>query len=277
MTRNLLIAFLFLSFPLFGHAQTSESMDIVSALFEFGHYLSVLGFFISALLFGVAVQGLARTAFASVFTNIFLGTLVLFLIPIYLMLGPAFLGVSEESFHVWWHALFYLAFVLYFIGLRHMVSIGDSDTKLYYEVPNPGGASSVVITIGILIASFFLPRFVEGILHVYNTSMLASFGLHHFISFALAGIVATYLIFARQRFGVIGNAIAGPMTIAVSLFSIQHLWELLTESWKIIELSSLYIERVEMLFLFAASIALVVAAWRLKTFAHPSTSARTML
>lgn len=276
MIRSLLIVTA-LSFPMLASAATSESMDLAGALFEFIHYLSVLGFFISAVLFGVAVQGLTRTAFASVFINIFLGTLVLFLIPVYLMLGPAFFSVSEESFHVWWHILFYLAFALYFIGLRHMVSIGDSDTKLYYEVPNPGGASSVVATIVLLLVAFALPRFLEGALQFYNTSVLASFGLHHFISFALAGIVAAYLIFARQRFGVIGNAIAGPMTIAVSLFSIQHLWELLTESWKIIDLSSLYIERVEMAFLFTAAIALLVAAWRLKTFAHPSTSARTML
>ena len=71
----------------------------------------------------------------------------------------------------------------------------------------------------------------------------------------------------KKYLGQIGRAIANPMVIAIWALSFQHFWELLTESWKVISVSSDNIEGVEKIFLIIASISIAYAAWRLKSFA----------
>ena len=91
--------------------------------------------------------------------------------------------------------------------------------------------------------------------------------MHHFLAFILSGVVGSYLFNAKKNLGLIGKAIANPMIIAIWALSIQHLWELLTESWKVFEITGDNIEGVEKIFLIIASVSIAYAAWRLKSFA----------
>jgi hypothetical protein len=167
---------------------------------------------------------------------------------------------------IWWHTMFYLAFIFYFAGLKLLVKLGSAEAQLDGQTKSGAEMLWSIVTFFILLGVFTLPRFVDGAILMYADSPLAALGLHHFLAFAISGLVATYLVFAKRQFGTIGTAIAVPMTIAVAAFSVQHFWELLTESWKVIDVAPSTIEGVEKIFLVVASVCILIAAWRLKTF-----------
>jgi hypothetical protein len=60
------------------------------------------------------------------------------------------------------------------------------------------------------------------------------------------------------------------MIIALWALSLQHVWELLFESWKMVVVTSEVGEGVERIFLIIASACVVAAASRVKTLANPT-------
>lgn len=243
--------------------------------FTFLYYLSAFGYFIAVLMMGVAITGFGRSSLGLAFSFIFYGTAVFFIIAIFQTLGSAFFGITDESMDIWWHLLFYLAFILYFVGLRSLVQIGKNKDELGAQTEVHTGLGWKIASLAFIVVAFTLPSYLDPLVTIYAQSPVATFGLHHFIAFIAAALVALYLVLAKQQFGVIGNAIAAPMSLSVGMLSIQHFWELLTESWKVIEISSYTIEGVEKIFLCASAICMVIAAWRLKTFTIPSSNTRT--
>ena len=95
-------------------------------VFTFLYYLSAFGFLLASIMMAVAVSGFGKSALGSVFSYLFLGTAVFFIITVFQTLGGEFFGIGAESMDIWWHLMFYLAFILYFIGLRFLVSLGQS-------------------------------------------------------------------------------------------------------------------------------------------------------
>jgi hypothetical protein len=103
--------------------------------------------------------------------------------------------------------------------------------------------------------------------------MLDSWGLHHFVAFVFAGGVAVYLWHARSNLGQIGKLIANPIIIAVAALSLQHLWELLNESWKVIQVTDVVGEGVEKICLTVAALSLIWGGWKLYNFAKATAPA----
>lgn len=248
---------------------TSGTEDII---FTFLYYLSAFGYFVAALMMGIAITGFGRSSLGSAFTFIFYGTAVFFIIAVFQTLGGTFFEISDESMDIWWHLLFYLAFILYFVGLHSLVRIGKNKNELGAETVVKKELGWKIASFVLIVAAFTLPSSLDPFIMQYAQSPLAALGLHHFIAFIAAAVVALYLVLAKQQFGVIGNAIAAPMSLSVGMLAIQHFWELLTESWKVIVVSSYTIEGVEKIFLFASAVCMLIAAWRLKTFTMPSSS-----
>jgi hypothetical protein len=243
---------------------------MLDSLFTVLYYLSMLGFFIASAVMGMAVLGFGKSALSSIFTYLFLGTGVFFVISVFQTLGGEAFGISFESMDVWWHVMFYLAFVLYFLGLRKLVSLGETETAPSAGTNLGGEKIWAVIAIVILIGVFTLPGSLDSVVTAYINSAPGMFGLHHFLAFAISGLVASYLLSAKKKLGQIGRAIANPMIIATLALCLQHLWELATESWKLIAVSGETIEGVEKIFLVICAACLCVAAWQLKAFSKPA-------
>jgi TRAP-type mannitol/chloroaromatic compound transport system permease small subunit len=77
---------------------------------------------------------------------------------------------------------------------------------------------------------------------------------------------------AKLFFGQIGKSVANPMIIAIWSVALQHFWELLFESWKVVDVSSEAGEGVEKIFLTIAAVCVIMAALRLKGFAGTKTA-----
>ncbi len=240
----------------------------LQTLIDTGYYVSSLGFFIATVITALAAKKFGKSSLGSVFSYLFIGTGIFFVITIFQKLGANFFGITDPSMDIWWHIMFYMALTSYFFGFKSLVRLGsaESETKVGAIGAEKlwGGFSLVALVI-----IFIIPHWAEPVVQTYTSSVFADFGLHHFIAFLLAGIVGYYLLNAKKNIGQIGRAIANPMIIAIWALGIQHFWELLNESWKVVIVTSDVGEGVEKIFLTIASIAIIFAALRLKAAAQP--------
>ena len=238
----------------------------LETLITLGYYLSSFGFLIASVMTAIAVSKFGKSNFGSIFSYLFIGTTIFFVITIFQKLGADFFAISDESVDVWWHIMFYTAIFSYYLGFRALVNLGNADGQAIEAL----GAEKKwgIFSLIVLAIIFVIPNMTEPIITAYETSPLGQLGLHHFLAFILAGIVGSYLLSAKKNLGQIGTAIANPMLLAIWAFCFQHFWELLTESWKVIEITSRNIEGVERIFLIIASVSIVYVALRLKSFAE---------
>ena len=70
----------------------------------------------------------------------------------------------------------------------------------------------------------------------------------------LAGMAVSYFLFLKKNFGQLFSVLVKPLLIALGLFSLQHLWELLMESWKVFILTDALIEGTEKVIILPAFI-----------------------
>ena len=229
-------------------------------------YLSSLGFLIGTILMTIVVHRFGKSTLGAIFSYILVGTGVFVFISIFLGLGSAGFNISDESVDIWWHILFYMGFIFYFFGLKLLASLGSADSDPNQTISQYGAKIWGVIGLFIIAFVFIAPPFSENVINIYTSSKLNSIGLHHLIAFALAGTVASYLLSVKRNLGQIGHAIANPIILAVSSLSLQHLWELLNESLKVINVGSNIGEGVEKIFLIVASLAIIWASLRLMKF-----------
>ena len=239
----------------------------METLINFGYWISSLGFLVASVLAMLAVRKFGKSTLGSIFSYLFIGTGIFFIITIFQKLGGDFFQIADESMDIWWHIMFYMALISFYRGLKYLVGLGSSETD-----PNQGikiGAEKTwgIVMLVLLVVIFLVPKLAEPIVGAYDASPLGQLGLHHFLAFILAGLVGSYLFSAKKNLGQIGKAIANPMILAVWALAVQHFWELTTESWAVIEITSEKIEGVEKIFLTISALCLAYAAWRLKFFA----------
>ena len=239
----------------------------IETFITLGYYISSIGFLAASIITLLAVRKFGKSALGSIFSYLFIGTVIFFVITIFQKLGGDFFKISHESVDIWWHIMFYMALIFYYYGLKFLVGLGSTETDSNQGVQVGAEKKWGILALILLVVIFIIPSWAESIMIGYDSSPLGQLGLHHFLAFILSGIVGSYLFSAKKNLGQIGRAIANPMIVAVWALSIQHLWELSTESWKVIEVTGDNIEGVEKIFLIIASISIAYAAWRLKSFA----------
>ncbi len=238
----------------------------IETLISLGYYVSSLAFLIATVLAGGAAGKFGKSALGSVFSYLFIGTGIFFVITVFQKLGADFFGIADESVDIWWHLMFYLALLSYYFGFKALVGLASG------EASGQGGFIGAekkwgVFSLIVLVVIFLIPRYAEGVVQAYLASPLAQLGLHHFLAFILAGVVGSYLASIKKNIGQIGRAIADPLIVAVWALAVQHFWELLVESWKVIGVTTETGEGVEKIFLTIAGLCVVYAVVRLKSFA----------
>lgn len=239
----------------------------IETFITLGYWVSSLGFFLASIVTYLAVLKFGKSSLGSTFSFLFVGTGIFFIITIFQHLGGDFFGIEAESMDIWWHLMFYMAFFFYFHSFKLLANLGNDEASVKQSVRIGSEKKWGLVALILLLVIFIIPSSADLMVVAYSTSHLSELGLHHFLAFILAGLVASYLFAAKKNLGQIGKAIANPMIIAMWAFSFQHVWELLYESWKVVEVTSFVGEGIEKIFLIIAAGCIGYAALRLKSFA----------
>ena len=241
----------------------------IETLFSLGYYVSTIGFLIATVVTFNAMRACSQSGLKTVLNYLFIGTGTFFVITVFQKMSSAgIFGISAESTDVWWHIMFYVAMISFYIGFRALARLGSADQTT--AVSTSSGMVWGIITLVVLVTAFVFASSSEPVMQAYESSQLGALGAHHFVAFVLAGVVGAYLFSASLFLGQIGRAVASPMIIAIWAFAGQHLWELLTESLNVIIVTSETIEGVEKIFLIIAAVCITVAALRLKSLSRAS-------
>jgi hypothetical protein len=249
-------------------------MDMTSldGLTAFAGEVSFAAFIVATVLLFVVVSKLGKSAMQTIVMYLAMATGIFVAISAFLTLGADFFHIPDASMDVWWHVLFYMSFSFYFVALRMLVGLGMAEGEMDHDKDmNQARLWGFIALCGVVLV-FLLPAWTEQFVSLYANSPLDSWGVHHIIAFIFAGGVATYLWHARAHLGQIGKLIANPIIIAVAALSLQHLWELLNESWKVIIVSDTVGEGVEKIFLTIAAVSLIWGGWKLYSFAKATSA-----
>lgn len=178
------------------------------------------------------------------------------------LVDSSIISIQEGTFEMWSHMIFYLSMLTFFIGATGL-------TQLTTSTPQQKTFSfTYAILMGalftILTSALFLSA--QPLNFLFNMSFFAIFdllGIHHFIAFAIAALVSFYVYIIKTKHGSYTAAIATPLLLAFALFSLFHIWELFTESLKLIILSETVIERVEQVIAFLAHTLIIYSFIRM--------------
>lgn len=239
----------------------------IQLIAEIASWVSSACFLVSAVIILLAKNKLGKSALGTTFSYLFIGTGVFFAVTCFLRLGPDFFGVSDSSLDIWWHLMFYMAMTSYLLGFRSLARLGTQEMDVDPAKSLAAARNWGIFVLLALVVIFLAPKAADGIIMTYTSSPLASFGLHHFIAFAFAIAVGMYLMSVKKNLGQVGRAIASPMIVATWFLGLQHLWELLNESWKVVHVEADFGESVERLILIVAAVCITYAALRLKALA----------
>ncbi len=199
---------------------------------------------------------------SQLFSYFSVGTIFLILMRLFIhFVELNILSVASGALHFWWHVMFYLAMLSFFFGLKGMVDLADGKEDKIAKMISKWQFTSVV---AVLVIMFFSITTGNSWASFYEGALFENVGLHHFVAFAISALVVYYLVQSKKKIGTIGTGIAMPFTIGLSFWGLQHFWELLTESWKIILLDDEIIEHVEQYFVIIAVFALIYSFVQLK-------------
>jgi hypothetical protein len=266
-------AFLLLALPSLAFAQ--ETSSSFGSIFSLAGYVAMVLFLVAAVLLFFTADLFKKTAMHAVLLYFAIGTAMIVAQSTFIALGAQFFGIEDTSLDVWWHFLFFWAFGYHFYGLILLSRLGISETESNPEKRANTARLWGFIGLCFAVFEFIIPKYAENVMFIYTKSPLDSFGLHHFIAFAFAGIVFWYLFFAQKNLGQLGRLIANPVIFAVTALCLQHLWELLNESWHVINVAGATGEGVEKIFLITAACALIWGAWKLIAFSRATAAPAT--
>ncbi len=244
-------------------------MDLTT-LISIGYYVSSIGFLAATYVTFEAFRKAPQSGLKTVLSYMFIGSGTFFAITVFQKLADmgTVYKLAEGSSDIWWHIMFYMAMISFYIGFKTLASLGTSE-QTSMDTTKATNASKVWgwVCVVLLAIIFVIPNWADSFIQIYTSSKLAELGAHHFVAFVMAGIVGAYLFSAKLFLGNIGKAIASPMIIAIWALALQHFWELLNESWKVIIVTPDVGEGVEKIFLTIAAICVIFAALRLKALA----------
>lgn len=190
-----------------------------------------------------------------------MGTLLLAAIQLFIVFNDVgVIAVHDSTFHISWHLMFYLSMLLFFMGGRGLVNLASNKPPEAAKLKHWAIGSFVFVLI-IFLGAEPVNQFV---IDYFQGTILDTFGTHHFGAFLAALLAAFYMLKVRNRYKDIIGIIATPLLIFLALFGVFHLWELLTESWKLIIVEGSVIETVEQIIAIPALSVLLYGFYKSK-------------
>ena len=183
--------------------------------------------------------------------------------------------IADTTLQAWWHGLFYLAMVLFSYAILQVSrrtkesdlrTIGMKDITII-------GLCFVFVVLDLLTPQLANDWFTGW----FDGSALDTSGLLHFIAFLLAAILTFQLLTVRRAaksndFGKYIASIVPSFIGFLAVMSLNHFWELLTESWAIFEFDEEVIETGEQLFWVVGFLIMVIGYYSLLSSVNRSRS-----
>lgn len=220
--------------------------------------LIVVTFMVCVYLF----QNIGGGALRVVFFGFTVGITLIGLSRVFLFASD--LGVyhlEAATIHIWWHMLFVLGILAFIWGawrLRQNMSLSSDKWQK---------SRDVYILTALLIsgcAIFVVAPIAEGRLAVLLIgSSIDRLGLHHVLALIVSLAAGLLIHRIKKDWGTLLSVSVTPLLVFLLLMGVQHLWELLTESWKVVSLEESFIEGVEQLIVLPAFISLVIGFFRI--------------
>lgn len=251
--------------------QGSEA-EPANPLMQYGDYL-IFALILGAFGLGLYVvkeigPGALNVSFVSFSTGILLiGLSRLFLF----MSDQGIYRLEDADLHIWWHLIFYFGLLCFIWGGMRLKQISSSNQ------PTGFGMNDKLL-LGFLtlmsLVIFFIAQPLEQTLSpVLVGSFVDKLGIHHFIAVTLAVIVAFYMYYIKNNWGKMLSVSVTPIMVFLCLMGMQHLWELLTESWKVIPVTTEWGEQVEQFIVIPALIFIIYGFIRVARFVKSQTQA----
>lgn len=184
---------------------------------------------------------------------------------IYILVGMAFLALARiyiifYNFHIYdleettlqfgWHVIFYTGMISFLLSINNLDRRSDNELQGFKNV------DFLIISLLILSTGFaFVLTIVQNKTFAKNfdNSIFDTSGFVHFIAFILSGYLALKLLKIRATssdddLGKLIVSFIPSFLIFLSLMSLNHFWELVTESWGLLNLNQNIVETVEQVF-----------------------------
>lgn len=235
--------------------------EILSEVLGFAINISILvGFVMSVYVINKIGKGLLNVAVIPLSLGIFLVGLA----NVFIFLSEAgFYQLSDITLHIWWHAIASIGLLSIVYGGWRIKSISSANDAGGFGRKNilALGAMAAMVAVIFIVAQPLEKSFSAAL----TGSVVENFGLHHLAVFILAFVAGVYLILIRKQ---AGNFIVSIPFVAGFLFFLggQHMWEILTESLKVIRIGREAIELVEQFLVLPAMILFITSQWRIIKF-----------
>lgn len=223
-------------------------MIIESAIF--------LGFIIAILLSLSIRNKNSGSSIGLIYTFFCIGTILFFLSRLFLTFGSFGLtNASSINLHIFWHLIFYFGSLCFIIGGVRLKQISENiDVKKYNQ-------SDTLMILSFFAVTLFMFIFSKHIDNVFSNitiiALIDSFGIHQLVALLL-NISAIYYVFSiKNNLGKVLSVSVYPIVSFLSLTVVQYVWELFTESYKLIIIPESSIESVESLIIVSSLISLI--------------------
>lgn len=181
---------------------------------------------------------------------------------LFFLVDSHILLIEDATLMFIWHLMFYESIGVMILVNRSLISL-LGQAKLI----NPwalGSVSLMVMALLFLLAKPLDPWVTQ---HIAGTWWMRS-GIFHFVAMLFAGVAAWGLYQIKQKFASSVGRIVWPLLIAISILSVVHLWELLTESWMLIRVTDEFGEFVERYLWIAVYFFVAYAFWAVRRAAR---------
>ena len=165
-----------------------------------------------------------------------------------------------------WHLIYFLAMFACIIG-GMILSSEETEISLF---SSPRTLKVWSVSAAVLTAAVFLTAewADEPFLEIFQETIWDTFGAQHFVAFVVGALALLHIVVSIEGRTMADstNIVAQlkmPLMATYGLFSLDHFWELLTESWEIFIISEALIERVEQIIVLPAFIVLAYVGWKL--------------
>lgn len=235
--------------------------ETLSELLELAINISILlGFGMSVYVVKKIGKGILNIAVIPLSLGIFL----IGISNIFITLNRSgFYQLSDTTAHLWWHMIASIGMISVVYGGWRIKNISNANNEAGFGEKNVLALGAMVAAVVVI---FMAAQPLEKSLSAALTgSVVESFGLHHLITLTLAFMAGFYLVLTRKQ---AGNFIVSAPFVAGFLFFLggQHVWEMLTESLKVIKIDSEAIELVEQFLVLPAMVLFIASQWKIIKF-----------